>query len=127
MKRREQITPDMTPLIDVVFLLLVFFLVSTVFKKDELALLLNLPSSKSSAKTIEKEKITIELSSTELALGGKKVSFKELDGSLARVADKKQPVFVRIDKDVRYERIVKLLDILKKYELNNIALVNEAK
>ena len=127
MKRREQLTPDMTPLIDVVFLLLIFFLVSTAFKKDELALLLNLPTSHSSSKMNEKRKITIELSVTELALEDKKVTFDALDATLSQVSDTKQPVYVRIDKEVRYERIIKLFDILKKYELNNLALVDKSK
>ncbi len=127
MKRREQITPDMTPLVDVVFLLLIFFLVSTVFKKEELALLLNLPTSQASAQMIEKEKISIELSQTELALKGKSVTFDDLDAALSQVSDKKRPVNVRIDKEVRYERIIQLFDILKKYELNNLALINESK
>ncbi len=127
MKRREQITPDMTPLVDVVFLLLIFFLVSTVFKKEELALLLNLPTSQASAQMIEQEKISIELSQTELALKGKTVTFDDLDAALSQVSDKKRPVNVRIDKEVRYERIIQLLDILKKYELNNLALINESK
>lgn len=127
MKRREQITPDMTPLVDVVFLFLIFFLVSTVFKKEELALLLNLPSSQSSAEIVEKEKISIELSQTELALKGETVTFEALDSALSQVNDKKRAVHVRIDKEVRYERIIKLFDILKRYELNNLALVNQSK
>ena len=45
MKRREPLTPDLTPLIDVVFILLIFFIVSSVFKKEELALMLSLPVS----------------------------------------------------------------------------------
>ncbi len=36
---------DMTPLIDVVFLLLIFLLISTTFKKKQLALELNLPKA----------------------------------------------------------------------------------
>ena len=36
-RSRETLSPDLTPLIDVVFLLLIFFMVSTVFKKEELA------------------------------------------------------------------------------------------
>ncbi|UFH58300.1 ExbD/TolR family protein [Sulfurovum mangrovi] len=127
MKRREQITPDMTPLVDVVFLLLIFFLVSTVFKKEELALLLNLPASQSSAEMVEKEKISIELSQTELALKGETVTFEALESALSQVNDKKSAVHVRIDKEVRYERIIKLFDILKRYELNNLALVNQSK
>ena len=36
MKRREPLGLDLTPIIDVVFILLLFFIVSSVFKKDEL-------------------------------------------------------------------------------------------
>jgi biopolymer transport protein ExbD len=126
MRRREPLTPDMTPLVDVVFLLLIFFLVSTAFKKEELALLLNLPVSEAMAQQIQKEEVNIELSATKLALKGKEISFEELDTALSEVADKKSPVNVRIDKEVRYERIVRLLDLLKKHELNNLALISES-
>jgi biopolymer transport protein ExbD len=55
MKRREALVPDMTPLIDVVFILLIFFIVTSVFKKEELALLLNLPDSQAQTLEVEKE------------------------------------------------------------------------
>jgi biopolymer transport protein ExbD len=126
MRRREPLTPDMTPLVDVVFLLLIFFLVSTAFKKEELALLLNLPASEAPVQKIQKEEVNIELSESELALKGKAVSFEALDAALSEVTDKKRPVNVRIDKAVRYERIIRLFDLLKKYELNNLALINES-
>jgi biopolymer transport protein ExbD len=126
MRRREPLSPDMTPLVDVVFLLLIFFLVSTAFKKEELALLLNLPVSEAQAQQIQREEVNIELSETKLALKGKELSFEELDAALSEVTDKKSPVNVRIDKEVRYERIVRLFDLLKKYELNNLALISES-
>jgi biopolymer transport protein ExbD len=125
MRRREPLAPDMTPLVDVVFLLLIFFLVSTAFKKEELALLLNLPAGEAITEQIQREEVNIELSETELALKGKKVSFEALDAALSEVKDKNRPVNVRIDKEVRYERIVRLFDLLKKYDLNNLALINE--
>lgn len=125
MRRREPLAPDMTPLVDVVFLLLIFFLVSTAFKKEELALLLNLPASEAAAQTIKKEEVNIELSEEAVALKGKTVTFEELDAFLATVREKNSPVNVRIDKAVRYERIVRLLDLLKKHGLNNLALINE--
>ena len=115
----------MTPLVDVVFLLLIFFLVSTAFKKEELALLLNLPASEAAVQTIQKEEVNIELSEDAIALKGKPVTFEALDASLAAVKDKNSPINVRIDKSVRYERIVRLLDLLKKHDLNNLALINE--
>ena len=45
MKRRESLSLDLTPVIDVVFILLIFFIVTSVFKKEELALMLDLPTS----------------------------------------------------------------------------------
>ena len=45
-KQREDLVPELTPMIDVIFLLLIFFMVATVFKKDEAVLLLQLPKAK---------------------------------------------------------------------------------
>ena len=122
MKRREHISPDLTPLIDVVFLILIFFMVSSTFKKEELALLLTLPDTNSATQEIKKEDINIELKKDEVALKGKKITFEELDVSFKDVSDKLKPINVRIDKDVSYERVVKLLDLLNKHGLNNLAL-----
>ncbi len=127
MKRRPYDPPELTPLIDVVFLLLVFFLVSSVFKKDKLALLLNLPESKEIKTTIEKREIAIELSPAEVALNGKKCEFDDLDQELTAVVDKTTPVILRIDKNVHYQRIISLFDLLQKNRLTNIALVSERK
>ena len=43
----EDRAPDLTPLIDMVFLLLVFFLASTTFAKEEVELDLTLPEARS--------------------------------------------------------------------------------
>lgn len=125
MKRREHISPDLTPLIDVVFLILIFFMVSSTFKKEELALLLTLPDANSATQEIKKEDINIELGKDEVALKGKKISFEALDSAFKDVTDKLKPINVRIDKDVTYQRVVKLLDLLNKHGLNNLALENK--
>ena len=128
MKRRsrETTTPDLTPLIDVVFLLLIFFMVSTVFKKEELALLLNLPSSETSEKTAKQMKsITIEINKDELAFNGKKIDQEELSLPVSKIQDKKTPVFLRVDEAVEYKKVVKVLDILKKFKMTNLTLVTE--
>ena len=125
-RSRETAMPDITPLIDVVFLLLIFFMVSTVFKKDELALLLNLPTVTDGESQSQTQKtIIIELSTKEVAFNGKKLSFEEMGAELAKVTKKKTPIDVRVDKDVKYERVVKVLDELKKYKLNNLSLITK--
>jgi biopolymer transport protein ExbD len=124
-KKREILTPDITPLIDIVFILLIFFIVSSVFKKEDLALNLALPSSNAKELEVEIKQISVELSSESLAFLGKVVSFEQFDIALSNIMKKDKPVIVRIDKDVRYERVVRVLDLLQKYSLTNLNLVTQ--
>ncbi len=124
-KNREILTPDLTPLIDVVFILLIFFIVSSVFKKEELSLNLKLPNSSAKELKVEIKQISIELSDKSLAYMGKAINFQEFDTKLFNITKKDKPVILRIDKDVKYERIVKVLDILQKHSLNNLSLVTQ--
>jgi len=127
-KRRESLTPDLTALIDVVFILLIFFIVSSVFKKEKVALKLNLPTANSSKLEVEIKQINIELSINKIAFLGKVIDLKSLEKSLSKVTKKDKPIIIRIDKDVPYKRVIKVLNILQKYSLNNLALVtNKAK
>lgn len=127
MRRRDPLVQDMTPLVDVVFLLLIFFLVTTVFKKEELALNLNLPAASEAQKVVKKEEVTLELSADKIAYNGKRIDFTELDRRLSAIGDKEKPIIVRIDESVEYRRIVKLFDMLEKYGLNNLQLVQKPK
>lgn len=126
MKRREYLTLDMTPIIDIVFLLLIFFLVTAVFKKDELALILNLPSSKEGVKVIDKKELVIELTQSKIAINKNILTFKEIEATLSKIEDRELPILIRIDKDVKYERIIKLFDLLKRAKLQNIQLITNA-
>jgi len=124
-QKREALTFELTPLIDVVFLLLIFFMVSSVFKKDELALLLNLPKSEQGeGKGKEKKKIVIEINKDEIAYQGKKVTIEDLDSTLATL-NKESVLNLRVDGKVVYTRLVAVLDILQKNKLENISLITE--
>lgn len=124
-KRTRRIRPDMTPLIDCVFLLLVFFLVTSVFKQDESVLKLILPETQSEVKRDMPEGLYIELSETELAFNGQRGTPDELREKAATVQNKKSPVAIKIDKGTTYERIAVILDILQVQKLYNIQLINE--
>ena len=124
-KRTRRIRPDMTPLIDCVFLLLVFFLVTSVFKQDESVLKLILPETQSETKLDTPEGLYIELSETELAFNGARGTPDDLRAKAAAVQNKKSPVAIKIDKGTTYERIAVILDILQVQKLYNIQLINE--
>ena len=72
---------------------------------------------------IDEEQIFIELNQNKLAIKGIEVSFESLEDNLKAIKNKEKAVIVRIDKKVEYERVVKILDLLQKYNLKNLALV----
>ncbi len=127
MKRREHLGLDLTPIIDVVFILLIFFIVSSVFKKDELALVLNLPTSSAQEIELKEKEIIIELNDEKLAIYGNETSYESLEEEIIKIEDKERNIIFRIDKDVKYEKIIKVLEILQKSQLFNISLITDTK
>jgi biopolymer transport protein ExbD len=127
MRKREILTPDITPLIDVVFILLIFFIVSSVFKKDELALVLNLPTSSVKEIELKEKELVIELNNEKLAIYGKESSLELLEEEIIKIDDKEKNIIFRIDKEVKYEKIIEVLGILQKYQLFNISLITNSK
>ncbi len=123
MKRREPLGFDLTPLIDVVFILLIFFILTSTFKKNELNLSLTLPSSEYGENINIAEELNIELTESKIAFNGKVMDMDMMDKELANVINNKVPVLCRIDKAVRYDKIVNLLDLFKKHRLENLVLV----
>jgi biopolymer transport protein ExbD len=125
-KRREELTPEMTPLMDIMFLLLIFFIVTSVFRKNESILALSLPKIEGGvAQGQKKELMTIELSTQSLAVNKKVMEFEEFAKLCAGVKNPKMNVDFRVDKTVIYQRVIKVLDILQKNNLSNLSLVNE--
>jgi biopolymer transport protein ExbD len=124
-QKRESLAMDLTPLIDMVFLLLVFFLVTSTFKKDELALLLKLPKTEQGAGDEKKtDHLTIELNDDQIAVNGKKSSMEELPAIFEKT-NKQSLVNLRVDGDVKYNRLVKVLDLLQTKKLENISLITD--
>ncbi|OFZ27913.1 MAG: biopolymer transporter ExbD [Bdellovibrionales bacterium RIFOXYB1_FULL_37_110] len=127
-RSRESLSPELTPLIDVVFLLLIFFMVSTVFKKNELALLMSLPeASKDNSVSQVKNVHYLELTSDRLAYNGKEVTIDELKNHLASITNKTEPVELRVDKNVIYDKVINILDMLKNSKLHNLSLITNQK
>ena len=75
-EEEDNFAMEMTPLIDVVFLLIIFFMVSTVFVDFSRHLDINLPTSKSSVFDEKSKTIEIEMSKDkQIFLAGKKNCF----------------------------------------------------
>lgn len=122
-RRREPLTLDLTPLIDVVFILIIFFIVTSSFKQENFALNLTLPSATAKEIKIEQKQLTIEVTKKDIAYMGEKIDFLGLQKKLEVIKSNKLPIVVKIDEKVTYDKVVQILDILQLNNLNNIALV----
>jgi len=124
MKRRESIGFDITPLIDIIFILFTFFLVATTIKKDKNRLDIDLPKTNSLQKYEKSKNIILKLNTSKIIFNKKEYSLTTLEDELTKI-DKNRIIDIYIDKKVNYERISKLLDSLVKYNLNKISLITK--
>lgn len=117
---------SMAPLIDVVFQMLVFFLVATSWATREQALDVELPVAESaSAARAQPDELVIDVRRDgSLAIGGRVVPRDELDTALATTAraNPRTPVTIRGDRLVHHEDIVSVMDACGVAGLSNLAV-----
>jgi biopolymer transport protein ExbD len=120
--RRPRI--EMIPLIDVVFLLLVFFIYSMFSMTIHRGLPVNLPTA--STATIDKETfITITLQRDgQLFLEDRAVDTRTLPDFLIEQREKNPnvKVYLRADREVSYHRAVEVMDLVRSAGINKLAL-----
>lgn len=113
---------DLTPVVDIVFNLLIFFALSLNFAAASRGIDIKLPSA-SSAKTIRSDQVTVNLTKEGLTfLNDKKITLEQLGPMLKEKADKKSLVIIRADSEVEHGKVVRIMDIIKSQDLNRIAI-----
>ncbi len=118
---------NMTPLVDVMLVLLVIFLVTAPMLNSNIKL--NLPAE-SAAQITEEKTITISVNRAgEYFVDDKPVSESELKQKLSATAKEnpKQQIHIRADVDVNYGKVSHLLAELQHIGLSNIGFVTEPK
>ncbi len=108
---------EMTPIIDMVFLLLIFFLVATTFHQSEREMKIALPVAASAEPiSMSLRELVINVDEAGAAyVGGRPVSHEDLAAivSQAVAANAEQKVTVRGDRNTAYANVVRVLDICK--------------
>ena len=117
------------PMIDIVFFLLVFFMMSTLYMNTEEQIPLNLPkASSSSAKTIEP--ITISLTAThKMYLNDREIVPAQLGAEIQGIVAKEpqQAFIVRASEDIPYKDVINILDNLKISGARFVSVATERK
>ena len=122
-KNEENFSFDLTPLVDVVFLLLIFFMVSTVFIDFKRQMDISLPSSKSSAPSEVLGPVMVELTiDRQVFLNGEKINFKEFESALSRISASKKSAIIRADKNLPYGNVIKVMGMLQSAQILDIGI-----
>jgi biopolymer transport protein ExbD len=108
---------EMTPLIDMVFLLLIFFLVATTFQQTEREMQIALPAAAAAGpiSTALREIIVNVNRDGEIIVNGSTMDTDALSALIKEALERnpEQKVTVRGDRDTAYANVVTVLDICK--------------
>jgi biopolymer transport protein ExbD len=108
---------DLTPIIDMVFLLLIFFLVATTFQQTEREMKIALPAASSAgpiSAALREMVINVD-DGGRIYVAGREISADDLRVMVSEAisANPQQKVTVRGDRNTPYSAIVTVLDICK--------------
>lgn len=113
---------SLTPLIDVVFILLIFFMLQTNFLRPRSLEFAH--SAGSSSATSDSTLIAVELHANgSVWLNGAESSLEGLRGYASRITQKDDTrVLLGVDPDVQLQRAVDVMDLFNQFGLANISL-----
>lgn len=124
-KKRLQI--DVTPLIDVVFLLLIFFMISTTFIKPS-QIRVDLPKAKGSSKPVEIKPLEVTINKKgQFFVNGMSTSKNKLRGILLlqQGKHKNASLIIRADGSVAHRLVVFTMDTAKDIGIHKIAIATQ--
>lgn len=127
-QRHDEVSLDMTPLIDVVFLLLIFFMLTASFTQAQ-RLKVELPKAEQGESSPDQSKDwTIEIDETEhYALNGEALSLEQLELRLRELPGRNDDtvVLIRAHAKAEHQAVVRALDAAKAAGLLHIGLATE--
>jgi len=110
-------------LVDILTILLIFFVVSTTFKKDQPEVQINLPESQTATKApSESEHAIVSVDANdEVLLDGRPLPIEELENAVRElILTKKSALALQADKKASFGTIIKVMDALKLAGVKNL-------
>ncbi|MDR2849687.1 MAG: biopolymer transporter ExbD [Verrucomicrobiota bacterium] len=127
-KTRRGVLPtfQMTSMLDIVFLLLFFFVTTSVFSQWEYEININLPTAQSGKvpDRLPGEIIINIAKDGRISVNQQDLTVDALKTRLDRLAKyfPGQPVVLRADKETRYEDLIKVVDTCRKADIYNFSM-----
>ena len=124
---QDNVDVNMTPLIDVVFLLLIFFMVSTTFT-DKTEIKLDLPQATGVAQMKQSTAIRLVISQQgDYAVNGAKLinnNFSTLKSAISKAAkgNVETPFIITADANTSHQSVVKVMDAAGQLGFTNLSI-----
>jgi len=122
-KKRRAPSIIIVSLVDILTILLIFFVVSTTFKKDQPEVQINLPDSKTATSApAEMEHAVVSVDENdEVKIDGRTVGVEELESAVRDLpATRKSSLALQADKKASWGTIIKVMDALKLAGVKNL-------
>ena len=126
--RSRRVSLDMTPLIDVVLMLVIFFMLTTTFVLAP-GIKVDLPAGHSVQQTREMDKVVIIMKDGAVYYQDERVDLATLQAALQE-AQQQQPtlrVVVKADKNALHGRVVEVMDMAKRIGIARLAIATAPK
>jgi biopolymer transport protein ExbD len=126
--RRRRVTLDMTPLIDVVLMLVIFFMLTTTFVLAP-GIRVDLPQGRSVQRAHEGDAIVIVTQEGTIYYRDKKIDLNDLQAALQQ-AQQEQPglrLVIKADQNARHGRVVEVMDMAKGVGIERLAIATAPK
>jgi biopolymer transport protein ExbD len=123
-RRQIGIHVDMTPMVDVMMLLVIFFMMTTAFVTVYPGFSVNLPQA-SAEKQAEKQLVVLIAKDGRIALNGQPVAKEELTAAVSGIG--KTTVSIQADKEASHGLVVEVMDEIHKAGITKLAIAIEEK
>jgi len=120
----EELAVNITSLIDVIFILLIFFMVSTQFKRSSLPL--DLPQSEDTTQEQTTAKV-LAVTANAMELDGNAVTLEALQSTLTALYERNPELALSLEceRTVDFERIVQILTKIQAAGISRIGIVHD--
>lgn len=123
-KKKEQSHLELTPLIDVVFLLLSFYMLTSTFNKSE-GLPLELPTAEAAQLNENKTNTISIVNNTQVSVNDKNINISDLAKNLEDLDMKTHSFIIRSDKRSKVGTLVSVLDAIQSAGGNSVSIATE--
>ena len=129
-ERRDEVDLDITPLIDVVFLLLIFFMVSTTFEHNS-EINITLPSSSKSVTEKKPNAVNVSLyAQGNIYINGEVISNGQIETIKMALSDalvglKEPPIIINADSNATHQSVVRIMDAASQLGLVKITFATQ--